>query len=234
VRKQLVGDEHPTVAQTLNTLSGVLTLEHKLVEAEKVNHEAIKVFRWSLAPDEVADDGRLFSRGDGFYEQGHLVQAEACFRQALAIRRKRSAGGQEVEVALSALASTLRRQQRFSEAEPLYRECLASRETNCPNAWYTFYTREMLGATLLGKRNYEEAEPLLVSGYEAMREREDKIRDRNKLLIETLQNLVQLFEATSRPEQAAEWRTKLAMVQAAGPKGRPDWPRLSVSDQAKQ
>jgi non-specific serine/threonine protein kinase/serine/threonine-protein kinase len=232
VRKQLVGDEHPTVAQTLNKLSGVLTLEGKAAEAEKANHEAVRVFGWRFGSGDPAD-ADFFSRGDTFFEQGNLAQAETCFRQSLAMRRKRS-GVQDVEIALSALGSTLRRQQRFAEAEPLYRECLASRETNCPNAWYTWYTRMMLGATLLGKRKYVEAEPLLVSGYEGMREREDKIRDRTKVLKESLQSLIQLFEATSRPEQAEEWRTKLAIVQAAGRGVKPAWPRFSLNEQAKE
>ena len=83
----------------------------------------------------------------------------------------------DLDVAISALANTLRRQQKFSEAEPLFRECLAMRETNCPNAWYTFFTRLRLGATLMGKRNYDEAEPLIISGYEGMRQREAGIRD---------------------------------------------------------
>jgi tetratricopeptide (TPR) repeat protein len=231
VRRRLVGNEHPTVAQAFNTLSGVLTLEGKMAEAEKANRQALKVFGWPFREGDPSDDGSLYSRGNVFFEQGNLTEAEACFRQALAIRRKRS-GGQDMEVALSSLATTLRRQQRFAEAEPLYRECLASRETNCPNAWYTHYTRAMLGATLLGKRKFDEAEPLLISGYEGMREREGSIRDRNKVLAETLQNMVQLFEATSRPEQTAEWRTKLTVVQAAGPKGRPPWPRFSLNDQA--
>src|SRR5262249_43646475 len=122
--------------------------------------------------------------------------------------------------------TTLRHQQRFAEAEPLYRECLTRRETNCPNAWYTHYTRAMLGATLLGKRKFDEAEPLLISGYEGMRERESSIRERNKVLAEILQNIVQLFEATSRPEEASDWRTKLTVVQTAGPKARPPWPPL--------
>jgi hypothetical protein len=143
----------------------------------------------------------------------------------VAIRRKRS-GSQDLEVALSSLATTLRRQQRFAEAEPLYRECLASRETNCPKAWYTHYTRAMLGATLVGKRRFDDAEPLLMSGYEGMRARESSIRERNKVLAETLQNIVQLFEATSRPELADEWRAKLTVVQAAGPKSKPPWPPL--------
>ncbi len=231
IRKQLVGNEHPTVAQTLNTLSGVLTLEGKMVEAEKAGREAVKVYGW-YGPGDPSPSDSLYSRGNVLFDQGNLAEAEACFRQALALRRKRSGGGQDVEVALSSLATTLRRQQRFAEAEPLYRECLASRETNCPNAWYTFYTRTMLGATLIGKRKYEEAEPLLVSGYEGMREREDKIRDRNKVLTEALQNFIQLFEATSRSEKAVEWRTKLAVIQAAGPKRRSAWPPFSADDQA--
>jgi tetratricopeptide (TPR) repeat protein len=202
------------VAAALNSLSGILTLEGKQADAEKANKEAFKVLRWVWGPND-GSEGDLFSRGDSFFEQGRLAEAETCFRQALAIRRKNN---HDVDVALSALGSTLRRQQRYSEAEPLYRECLAMRETNCPNAWYTFYTREMLGATLLGKRKYDEAEPLLLSGYEGMKQREDKIRDRTKVLTETLQNLVQLFEATSRPEQAEEWRTKLNTFQAAGRK----------------
>jgi serine/threonine protein kinase len=230
VRKQLLGSEHPTVAQSLNSLSGVLALEGKTAEAEKANREAMKVFGWSNRMGETSD-ADLYNRGNVFFEQGNLAEAETCFRQALAIRRQRS-GGQDLEVALSALASTLRRQQRFSEAEPLYRECLASRATNCPNAWYTHYTRLLLGATLLGKRKYDEAEPLIIAGYEGMRAREGGLRDPTKVLTESIQTLVQLFEATSRPEKAAEWREKLAMVQAAGPRRKPAWPAFSNDDQA--
>jgi eukaryotic-like serine/threonine-protein kinase len=222
VRRKLLGDEHPTVAQSFNTLSGVLTLEGKMAEAERAGREALKVFRWSHRQDMSDED--LYSRGTVFFDKGNFTEAEACFRQSLAIRRK--SGGQDLEVALSSLATTLRHQQRFAEAEPLYRECLASRETNCPNAWYTHYTRAMLGATLLGKRKFDEAEPLLISGYEGMRERESSIRERNKVLAEILQNIVQLFEATSRPEEASDWRTKLTVVQTAGPKARPPWPIL--------
>src|SRR5213075_2335284 len=156
IRKQLVGNDHPTVAQTFNTLSGVLTLEGKWAEAEKASRDAVKAIGWSFrSGDPFGAD--LYSRGNVSFDQGNLVEAEACFRQVLALRRKGSSS-QDLEVALSSLGTTLRRQQRFAEAEPLYRECLAMRETNSPNAWYTHYTRAMLGATLLGKRKYEEAE----------------------------------------------------------------------------
>ena len=65
-----------------------------------------------------------------------------------------------------------------------------------------------------------------------MRERDATIRERNKVLTETMQSLIQLFEGTSRSEKAAEWRIKLAHVQAAGPRGRPAWPGLSSHDEA--
>ncbi len=230
VRKQVAGHEHSR-AQTLNTLSGVLTLEGKMGEAENTSREALKLFGWSFRQGDPSDADNLYSRGNVFFDQGKLAEAEASFRQALAIRRKRSSS-QDVEVALSALASTLRRQQRFSEAEPLYRECLSLREKSCPNAWYTHYTRLLLGATLMGKRKFDEAEPLLISGYEGMREREGSIRERTKIMTESLQYLAQFYEATSQIEKSAIWRTRLAMIQAAGPRGRPAWPPFA-EEQAK-
>ena len=227
-RKKLFGDNDPTVVQTLNKLSGVLSLEGKQAEAEKINREALKTFSWHKL-GQPSDGDSLYSRGIELYDRGNLTEAETCFRQSLTLRRKTR---HDVDVTLSALANTLRRQQKFSEAEPLFRECLAMRETNCPNAWYTFFTRMRLGATLMAKRNYEEAEPLLISGYEGMRQRESGIRDRYIVLEESIQSLVQLFEDTFRFEKAAEWRTKLTVVQAAGPRGKPPWPRFTNQDQA--
>jgi len=114
VQKQSGGNEPPTVAATLNTLSGVLTLEGKIAEAEKTTHEALKSFAWSRRQVSSSDED-LYGRGNTFFEQGNLAEAETCFRQSLAFRRKAFGSGQDVEVALSSLASTLCRQQRFSE-----------------------------------------------------------------------------------------------------------------------
>ena len=84
----------------------------------------------------------------------------------------------------------------------------------------------------MGKRKYDEAEPLLISGYEGMRERQRSLRDPTRVLTESLQILVQFFEATSQSEKTAEWKTKLATVQSVGPRGRPVWPQFYSDDQA--
>ena len=83
---------------------------------------------------------------------------------------------------------------------------------------------------VIHRATLEEAEPLLISGYEGMREREGNIRERTKVLTESIQNFIQLFEATSRPEKAAEWRDKLALVLSAGPRHKPPWPRFLAND----
>jgi serine/threonine protein kinase len=214
IRREHWGEEDRSVSAALDSLSGVLALEGKLAEAEAASGEAVAISRRVPGTDEVGLSHIIYNRGNVLYDQGKLTEAETCFREALALRRRNLGNHHnDTGVALSSLASTLRREQKFSEAEPLYRECLTLREKNVPNAWYTFYTRAMLGATLMGEKKYAEAEPLLLSGYEGLKAREEKIRDRRKVLTETLENLVELYTATSHLDQAAEWKQKLATLE---------------------
>ncbi len=112
---------------------------------------------------------------------------------------------------LAQLATARLREGRFAEAQSLARECLSLRETRIPDDWRTFNTKSILGGSLLGQKKYAEAEPLLLSGYEGMKQRVASIPLEGKpRLSETLQRLVQLYEATARADQAAEWKKKLA------------------------
>jgi serine/threonine protein kinase len=98
---------------------------------------------------------------------------------------------------------------RFAEAEPLARECLALREKEIPDDWRTFNARSMLGGCLLGQKKYAEAEPLLISGYEGLRQRADKIPPRGSIRPqEALQRLALLYENTERSDQAAHWNNE--------------------------
>ena len=85
-----------------------------------------------------------------------------------------------------------------------------------PDDWRTINARSMVGGALLGQEKYAEAEPLLLSGYEGMKQRQDKIPQQGKPRVrETVQRLVQLYEATDRLDQAAEWKKKLAETDKA-------------------
>jgi hypothetical protein len=93
----------------------------------------------------------------------------------------------------------------------MWRDCLAIREKKIPDDWQCFSTRSRLGGALSEERKYAEAEPLLLSGYEGMKQRESKISPQDKPRIkEALERLAQLYENTSRPTEAAEWKRKLA------------------------
>ena len=112
---------------------------------------------------------------------------------------------------LAVQTSALLAEGKFAEAEPPASECLTIREQKLPDDWRTFNARSMLGGSLLGQKKYAEAEPLLLSGYEGMKQWEDKIPAVGKPRVkETLQRLVQLYTATDQSEKAAEWNKKLA------------------------
>jgi len=102
-------------------------------------------------------------------------------------------------------------QSRLAEADRALRECLTLREKQVPDGWRTFNTKSMLGGALLRQKKYSDAGPLLLAGYEGMKEREATIPVEGKPnLKEALERLVQLCEATDRPDEAAQWKQKLA------------------------
>jgi hypothetical protein len=108
---------------------------------------------------------------------------------------------------LAQIGLGLLEQKKWTEAEPLLRECLDIREKAQADAWSTFNTKSLLGGAHLGQKNYAEAEPLLLSGYEGMKQREKVIPEQAKVrLREALERLVQLCEATNKPDEAAKWR----------------------------
>jgi eukaryotic-like serine/threonine-protein kinase len=116
---------------------------------------------------------------------------------------------------LAALGLNLLQQAKYVDAEPLFRECLAIRERKEPDDWRTFSTKSMLGGALVGQKKYADAEPLLVQGYEGMNKRESKIPAVGQArLIEALERLVQLYDARSKPDEAARWRAELAARKA--------------------
>ena len=70
----------------------------------------------------------------------------------------------------------------------------------------------------MGQKNYAEAEPLLRQGYEGLVQRQASIPPILKAprcITESLERLVQLYEAWGKRTQAAEWKQKLAEFQQA-------------------
>ena len=76
----------------------------------------------------------------------------------------------------------------------------------------------LLGASLAGQKNYAEAEPLLVEGCKGLQQHQTSLPpylNAPRRITESLERLVQLYDAWGKPAQAAEWKQKLAAFQQA-------------------
>jgi hypothetical protein len=192
-------------------LAEVLRREKLYSEARSLAQESVAAYRrhpkWS--PNEGQHATRVLEAV--LNDMGDRAGVETLYRDQLEDLRT-SVPNDDANLAAAAarLAFTLLADEKFSQAEPLARECLQIREKRLPDDWRTFNTQSLLGTSLLGQKKYEQAEPLLLSGYEGMKEREVSIPEAGKVrLKEATQRLVQLYEETGRPTQAAGWKEKL-------------------------
>ena len=70
----------------------------------------------------------------------------------------------------------------------------------------------------MGQKNYAEAEPLLLQSYQGLQQRQASLPpylNAPRRVTESLERLVQLYDAWGKPTQAAEWKQKLAEFQQA-------------------
>jgi tetratricopeptide (TPR) repeat protein len=153
-----------------------------------------------------------------YQAQAQFAKAEPLFREALEKTRKRHGeAAAPTAAALASLGLNLLQQKKYADAEPVLRECLANREKQDPDSWPTFNTKSLLGGALLSQKKYAVAEPLLLAGYEGLMQREATIPADGKIrLTETLERIVQLYDAWDKKDKADEWRTKLDAHREAG------------------
>jgi hypothetical protein len=111
---------------------------------------------------------------------------------------------------------------KWLEAEQALRECFPILEKTQPDVWTTYYVQAMLGNALLNQKKFTEAEPHLVSGYEGMKERFDKLPDKNpsrpavqQRISESLDRLIQLYNALDKPDQVKKYQELRAKYQTA-------------------
>ena len=211
MRRELLGNDHPRVGISLENLSDLMLARTNLVEAEALQRDALAVYRkaWGNEHPDVATS--LIKLARVLQAAGKPAEAETAANEALATQRK-VLGAEHPDIApsLERLAMLKREGGKLAEAEALVRESLCIREKKQAGHWRMFSTRVALGELLLQQKNYAEAEPLLLSGYGGMKEREATIPAESKLRLKTtLESLVQFYEATGRPNQAAEWKKTL-------------------------
>jgi L-fucose isomerase-like protein len=75
-----------------------------------------------------------------------------------------------------------------------------------------------LGASLAGQKKYADAEPLLLQSGRGLQQRQASLPpylNAQRRIPESLERLVQLYDALDKPAQAAEWKKKFTEFQQA-------------------
>jgi len=212
LRRKVNGPEHPDTLKAMNNLAASYADAGRRDEGLKLREEVLTHKRKVLGPHHPDTLSAMHNLALSYAAAGRRDEALKLREELLALRRK-ILGHDHPDVAssLAELTLTLVTEKKFADAEPLARECLAIREKKLPDDWLTFSARSLLGGSLLGQKKYAEAGPLLLSAHEGMKQREGEISAASKLDVkESLQRLVQLYEATGQAEKAAEWNKKLA------------------------
>jgi serine/threonine protein kinase/tetratricopeptide (TPR) repeat protein len=169
------------------------------------NHNWILTFSWDLAKI--------------YREQGHYKDAEDLFVKTLRAQRKKyGPRGSNDPLwppirCMNELARHYVIQKRYEEAEALFIEGIAMGDRKLPGKDHPFTLRHVngLGVLRTKQQRYEEAEALLLEAHEGRRL---KLGDTHPHTLESINNLIALYEAWNKPEKAKDWRTKLPKTEA--------------------
>ncbi|HEV7926949.1 MAG TPA: serine/threonine-protein kinase, partial [Verrucomicrobiae bacterium] len=224
--KNKVSDDHPYVSFSLSGLAQVRQEQGKLAEAESLHRQALALRRKALGNESQGVATSLNDLAVVLFIEGKIPEAEDTQRDALAIQVK--IYGPSHPSVLNSLYNLVRTivvqtnlteaqlQDKYAAIEPVARQCQTALTDKFPDEWVSFSGRCLLGCCLVGEKKYAEAEPLLLSGYDGMKQREDKVPASIKpRLIGVAAALQELFEATNRPDQAAQWKITLADLKKA-------------------
>jgi eukaryotic-like serine/threonine-protein kinase len=211
-RQARLGPDHPETIRSMNNLALLYRDTQRIAEAERLLEQAAARSKPKLGMGHPQTRNTLVNLADVYAREGKFERAEPLLREVIAYQHQKS-GPNSAAYAhqLSRLAQNLLDQKKYAEAEATARECLTILGEQEPKAWSTFRAQSLLGATLLGQKKFAQAEPVLLAGYQGMKDQEGKIPKESRTQVkQALEQLCDLYTAWNKPEQARQWREKLA------------------------
>jgi serine/threonine-protein kinase len=193
IRRSVLGDDHPAVAQSLNNLGVVLRQRGDYDGAEPLFNEALERRRQLYPEGDHPDLAESLNNLALLYqERGRYPVAEGLLREAIAIQRTVSGGsGAELASLLANLGILLTEVGEWAGAEPPFREALdLRREALGEDHALVADSLNDLGVFLGIQGDLESAEELL---REALAMRRRSLNQDNPTLAESINNLGRLL-----------------------------------------
>ena len=163
LREQVLGQEHPDTANTLNTLAWLYVLQGNYQQAEQLVQPALANFESVLGKEHPEVATALNTLASLYMHEGKYVQAESLFQRELTIREK-SLGRNHFLVAISIgnLALVYYHQGKYTQAEPLYQRTIALFENTLGSEHPdTLVNINNLAKLFMKQGRYVQAEPLI-------------------------------------------------------------------------
>jgi eukaryotic-like serine/threonine-protein kinase len=201
LRRELHGERHPEVAETLRHLGLAQVEAGEHATAEPLLERALALERELFGPEHVRVAAAMRELGYLEETRGRHAQAQVHYRECLALRR-RLLGTESEEVAptLSDLARSLSATGDNVEAEALFRESLELRRRLYGDRHPSLATGlSDLAVALEQSGRHAEAEPLLRESLALGRE---QLGDRHPLVATSLNNLAVVLRQLGRYDDA--------------------------------
>jgi non-specific serine/threonine protein kinase/serine/threonine-protein kinase len=205
-RRRILGVDHPDTLVAMNDVAYLYMDQGRYDEAEPLYREALDTFRRTLGEDHPYTLTAMNNLAVLYKTQGRYAEAEPLFREDLRIsRRVMGEDHPDTLISMGNLGELYFHMGRLAEAEPLLTEAVAGvRSSALPHEHIvTGYTIRKNGACLAAMGRYQEAEQLLLEAHEilvaAVGTADPEVRLASR-------NLVALYDAWGRPEEAARWK----------------------------
>ena len=197
--------DHPARLATVNSYAAWLGKRGRNEEAVRLTGEVAEARTRVLGPSHPDTLIALNNLAVGQLNLGRAVDAETTLRRLIALRTVAgTVGGYDVIVTAQNLTSVVRRQGRLTEAEGMARELLDQARAELPaDHWLIGIIGKELGTCLREAGRLDEAEPLLLGAHAAL---EAGFGATDGRVQKAVDELVALYEAMQRPDEAAKWR----------------------------
>jgi non-specific serine/threonine protein kinase/serine/threonine-protein kinase len=207
-RERTLGVADPQTLRAKFDLGTVYWAEKRLDEAERITGETLERQRQVLGEAHKHTQDSMHSLASIYYRQGRLPEAETLQVKVLELRR-RVLGSDHPETLLDVynLATIHDRMERVDTAEQLYKSAVAdmSRVLGTTHRW-TCLAQRRLAALYARQKRFNESAALALAAHEGYTTAFGANSDMTR---EMVGQLVALYDAWGRPEEAARWRARM-------------------------
>jgi eukaryotic-like serine/threonine-protein kinase len=218
-RRRIFGEEHRDTLRASFDLASLYVLQKRWDEAEQLMRKTFDTQRRVLGEEHPDTLGSMNNLGSFYWRRNRYADAQAVFISLVQVSR-RVLGNDDPQTLefVHNLGTNLVGLGRDAEAEPLFLEALqGKRRVLGENHFRTLEDKDQLAIMYRKQRRFAEAEPLALGAYQGAvatyGSQHESVKDK-------ITELVALYDAWGKTNEATDWRTKLPKPPSAAEAAR--------------